>query len=43
MGQLGFSYVLEAGVSPLSPANAVQSHVRGSVFPRGSKAGLGNL
>lgn len=35
-----FAYILEAVLSLFAPANAVQSHVGGSVVPGGSETGL---
>lgn len=35
-----FAYILEVVLSLFAPANAVQSHVGGSVLPGGSETGL---
>lgn len=38
--QMVFAYILEVVLSLFAPANAVQSHVGGSVLPGGSETGL---
>lgn len=38
--QMVFAYILEVVLSNFLPANAVQSHVGGSVLPGGSETGL---
>lgn len=38
-----FTYILEVVLSLFAPANAVQSHIGGSVLPGGSEAFLSNL